>query len=121
MSVVAAPRILTVVAMSTWHRHLGHPGLDNLSSLSRSSFICCTGTKNDFCHACQLVKHIRLPFSSSSSHVEKAFELTHLDLWTSPIVSVSSSRYYLVILDDLIHYLWISPPLATPLGRCHPL
>jgi hypothetical protein len=30
----------------------------------------------------------------------------HLDLWTSPVVSVSGSKYYLVILDDFIHYLW---------------
>jgi hypothetical protein len=31
----------------------------------------------------------------------------HLDLWTSPIASVSGSKYYLVILDDFTHYLWI--------------
>jgi hypothetical protein len=30
----------------------------------------------------------------------------HLDLWTSPVVSVSSSKYYLLILDDFTHYLW---------------
>jgi hypothetical protein len=58
------------------------------------------------CHACQLGKHIRLPFSSSSNRVAKAFDLIHLDLWTSLIVSVSGSMYYLVILDDFTHYLW---------------
>jgi hypothetical protein len=47
MSTIAAPRILATVATSTWHRRLGHPGLDALSSLSRSSFIFCTST-NDF-------------------------------------------------------------------------
>jgi hypothetical protein len=30
----------------------------------------------------------------------------HLDLWTSPVVSVSGSKYYLVILADFTHYLW---------------
>jgi IS30 family transposase len=30
----------------------------------------------------------------------------HLDLWTSPVISVSGSKYYLVILDDFTHYLW---------------
>jgi hypothetical protein len=35
MSVVAAPRILAAVATSTWHRRLGHHGLDTLSILSR--------------------------------------------------------------------------------------
>jgi hypothetical protein len=55
-----------------WHRRLGHPGPDVLSSLSRSSFISCTSTTHDFCHACQLGKHTRLPFFSSSSHTKKA-------------------------------------------------
>jgi hypothetical protein len=37
--------------------------------------------------------------------VAKAFDLIHLDLWTSPVVSVSDSMYYLVILDDFTHFL----------------
>jgi hypothetical protein len=109
MSIDAAPRILAIVAMSMWHRRLGHPGPDAFSSASRSSFISCTSTTHDFCHACQLSKHTRLPFSNSTSHAEKAFDLMHLDLWTSLIVSVSSSKYYLVILDDFTHYLWTFP------------
>jgi hypothetical protein len=52
-TLTAIPHALTVVASTTWHRHLGHPGPDALSSLSRSSFIQCTGKKHDFCHACQ--------------------------------------------------------------------
>jgi hypothetical protein len=92
MSAIAAPRILAAVTTSTWHRRLGHPGPDALSSLSRSSFISCTSTTHDFCHACQLDKHTRLPFSSSSSRAEKDFDLLHLDLWTSLVVSVSGSK-----------------------------
>jgi hypothetical protein len=109
MSTIDAPRILVVIATSTWHRRLGHPGTDALSSLSRSYFISCTSTTHDFCHACQLGKHTRLSFSGSSSHAEKAFDLLHLDLWTSPVISVSGSKYYLVILDDFTHYLWAFP------------
>jgi hypothetical protein len=99
------PHVLTVVALATWHRRLGHPGLDALSSLSRSSFINCTTNKHDLCHVCQLGKHIRLPFPSSSNHAAKAFDLIHLDLWIPPVVSMSSSKYYLIILDDFTHYL----------------
>jgi hypothetical protein len=105
MSAVAAPHILAAVVMSMWHRRLGHPSTDTLSSLSRSSFISCTSSTHDFCHVCQLGKHTRLPFSSSSSRVKKVFDLLHLDLWTSPVVSMSSSKYYFVILDDFTHYL----------------
>jgi hypothetical protein len=107
MSTIATARILATLATSTWHRCLGHPGPDALSGLSRSSFISCTSTTHDFCHVCQLGKHTRLPFSSSSSHAEKVFDLLHLDLWTSPVISVSGSKYYLAILDDFTHYLWI--------------
>jgi hypothetical protein len=31
----------------------------------------------------------------------------HCDLWTSPVVSVSSYKYYLVILNDHSHFVWI--------------
>jgi hypothetical protein len=41
--------------------------------------------------------------------VEHAFDLMHLDLWTTPGVSVSGSKYYLVILDNFTHYLWTFP------------
>jgi hypothetical protein len=67
-ALAAVPHALTVVAPTTWHRHLGHPDHDALSSLSRSSFIQCTSNKHDFCHACQLGKHTKLPFCSSSHH-----------------------------------------------------
>jgi hypothetical protein len=83
-SVVAAlavvPHALTAVAPTTWHRRLGHPDLDALSSLSRSSSIQCISNKYDFCHACQLGKHTWLPFCSSSHHAEHVFDLMHLDL-----------------------------------------
>jgi hypothetical protein len=38
--------------------------------------------------------------------VEHLFDLIHLDLWTSPVVSVSGFKYYMVIPDDFTHYLW---------------
>jgi hypothetical protein len=91
-TLAAVPHALTVVAPTMWHRRLGHPGHVVLSSLSRSSFIQCTSNKHDFCHACQLGKHIRLPFCSSSHRAEHAFDLMYLDLWTSPVVSVSGSK-----------------------------
>jgi hypothetical protein len=53
-----------------------------------------------------LGKHTRFSFSSSSSRAEKTFDLLHLDLLTSSVISVSGSKYYLVILDDFTHYLW---------------
>jgi hypothetical protein len=61
------------------------------------------------CHACQLGRHVRLPFSSSNSRASANFDLIHCDLWTSPIPSVSGYKYYLIILDDCSHYSWTFP------------
>jgi hypothetical protein len=79
-ALAAVPHALIIVAPTTWHRRLGHPSPYALSSLSRTSFIQCTSNKHDFCHACQLGKHTRLPFCSSSHRAEHAFDLMHLDL-----------------------------------------
>jgi hypothetical protein len=73
---------------TTWHRRLGHPGRDALLQLSRSSDIRCSRPHDDhLCHACQLGRHVRLPFQSSSSHATRVFDLIHCDLWTSPVLS----------------------------------
>jgi hypothetical protein len=84
-----------------WHRRLGHIGHDALSRLVTSSAIPCNKIElESLCHACQLGRHVRLPFSSSNSHAIKNFDLIHCDLWTSPVISVSGYKYYLVVLDD---------------------
>jgi hypothetical protein len=38
----------------------------HVAASSRSSFIHCTSNKHEFCHACPLGKHTRIPFHSSS-------------------------------------------------------
>jgi hypothetical protein len=90
--------------------HLALPSwphmLDALSKLSSYSVISCHKNMHHFCHVWQLEKHARLPFSSSASRTTKPFDLVHCDLWTSSIISVSSSKYYLIIFDDFSHYLW---------------
>ena len=94
---------------TTWHRRLGHPGRDVLAQLSRSADV--PGTRvpaEPLCHACQLGHHVRLPFSSSS-HATHAFDLVHCDLWTSPVLSLSGYKYYLVVVDDFSHYSWTFP------------
>jgi hypothetical protein len=93
---------LAVTSSETWHRRLGHPG-----SSSNKFFHC--NKLTGLCNACQLGKHIRLPFSNSTSFSSAAFELIHCDLWTSPIVSVSGFKYYLIIIDDFSHFMWSYP------------
>jgi hypothetical protein len=83
---------------STWHHRLNHPGINVLSKLSHDSSV-----------ICQLGRHIRLPFVSSNSCADNIFDLIHCDLLTSPFVSVSGYKYYLVILNDHSHFVWTFP------------
>ena len=108
----SAPRFTALLAdaSSLWHQRLGHLGHEALSRLASASAISCNkNTSSPICHACQLGRHVRLPFGTSQSRALKIFDLIHCDLWTSPVPSVSGYKYYLVILDDYSHYLWTFP------------
>jgi hypothetical protein len=86
---------------------LGHLSPDVLSKLSNSLAITCLHGRDDsLCHACQLGRHIRLPFPIPSSRVVCPIDLVHCDLWISLVLSLSGYKYYLVILDDCTHYSW---------------
>ncbi|WVZ71910.1 LOW QUALITY PROTEIN: hypothetical protein U9M48_020441, partial [Paspalum notatum var. saurae] len=99
----------TTASSMTWHHRLGHPGRDALAQLSCGAAITCPQTTDEhLCHACQLGRHVRLPFPTSS-HASHIFNLIHCDLWTSPVPSISGYKYYLVVLDDFSHYSWTFP------------
>jgi hypothetical protein len=101
---------LLTASTSLWHRRIGRIGREALSKLISSSVISCNkDDSHHLCHACQLGRHTRLPFSTSTSRAPNNFDLIHCDLWTSPIVSVSGYKYYLVILNDCSHYIWTFP------------
>ncbi|GKB15753.1 ribonuclease H-like domain-containing protein [Tanacetum coccineum] len=68
---VTSPSPIThayLVSQHTWHQRLGHPGSEVLRHLISSSFISCNKEKPPvLCHACQLGKHVRLPFVKSET------------------------------------------------------
>ena len=111
LSVVRPLALTATVPSSTlWHRRLGHLGREALSSLVSSCAITCNKSDVEhLCHACQLGRHVRLPFPTSSSRAINNFELIHCDLWTSPVPSISGYKYDLVILDDCSHFLRTFP------------
>jgi hypothetical protein len=106
-STVAAPT--TLVASTTWHRRLGHPGVDTMSKLSNASSVVCSRRTHNLYHACQLGRHTCIPFVSSASHADNNFDLIHCDLWTLPIIIISGCKYYLVIRDDHSYFVWTFP------------
>ncbi|GJS48544.1 ribonuclease H-like domain-containing protein [Tanacetum coccineum] len=84
-----------VVSQHTWHQRLGHPGGEVLRRLVSSNFISYNKEKPPvLCHACQLGKHVRLPFVSSSTVISSCFDIIHSDVWTSPILSLSEAEYH---------------------------
>ena len=102
------PHLALTTGSSIWHRRMGHPG----SSIQRSLNSLFSSNKADMttmCHACQLGKHARLPFFSSSSIVTEPFQIIHSDIWTSPVLSNSGFKYYLLFLDHFSHYIWVYP------------
>ena len=98
-----------VVSSALWHSRLGHPAPAALASLNNISAISCNNAARGLCHACQLGKHTRLPFTNSLSSTSVPFELIHCDVSTSPVLSISGFKYYLVIVDDFTHYCWTFP------------
>jgi hypothetical protein len=90
-----------------WHRHLGHTGHDVISKVARVIPFS-NKEPSTLCHACQLGVTLVFPFSHHRL-VHLVLLSVHCHLWTSPIVSVSGFKYYLLILDDFSHYLWMFP------------
>nr|GEV80611.1 ribonuclease H-like domain-containing protein [Tanacetum cinerariifolium] len=65
----------------TWHQRIGHPESEVLCHLVSSDSISCNKEKLlVLCHDCQLGKHMKLPFVSSSSSVTLCFDIVHSDL-----------------------------------------
>ncbi|GJZ93660.1 ribonuclease H-like domain-containing protein [Tanacetum coccineum] len=104
----------------TWHQRLGYPGSEVLRRLVSSDSISCNKEKLPvLCHACQLGKHVKLPFVSSSSSVTSCFDIVHSDLWTSPIPSLSGFQYYVLFLDHYsVSRLIVPRPEGANIVRC---
>ncbi|GKE60862.1 ribonuclease H-like domain-containing protein [Tanacetum coccineum] len=99
-----------LVSQHTWHQRLGHPGGEVLRRLVSSNFISCNKEKPPvLCHACQLGKHVRLPFVSSDTVISSCFDIIHSDVWTSPIPSLSGFKYYVLFLDHYSQFVWVYP------------
>ncbi|GJT81924.1 ribonuclease H-like domain-containing protein [Tanacetum coccineum] len=87
------PTALIFVSPSTWHQRLGHPGNEVLCFLVSNNYISCNNSKSmTLCHACQLGKHVCLPFSLSDTIIESCFDIIHLDVWTSPETDIQEKE-----------------------------
>ncbi|GKB62530.1 ribonuclease H-like domain-containing protein [Tanacetum coccineum] len=99
-----------LVSQHTWNQRLGHPWGEVLRRLVSSNFILCNKEKPlVLCHACQLGKHVTLPFVSSDIVISSCFDIIHSDVWTSPISSLLSFKYYVLVLDHYSQFVRVYP------------
>jgi histone deacetylase 1/2 len=100
------------LSTSIWHDRLGHPGASILDSLRKNKMIECIASSklnSTFCTSCPLGKHIKMPFIDSDNFSFMPFDILHSDVWTSPVLSTSGHKYYVLFLDDHSNFLWTFP------------
>jgi transposase InsO family protein len=54
-------------------------------------------------------KEKKLPFHASTRVSTFPLQLTHTEIWTSPILSHTGFKYYIVFIDDFSRFAWIYP------------
>jgi hypothetical protein len=96
-----------------WHRRLAHVGMKNLHKLLKGEHILGLTNvhfeKDRVCSACQAGKQVGVhrPHKNIMT-TERPLELLHMDLF-GPIayISISGSKYCLVIVDDYSRFTWV--------------
>lgn len=61
---------------------------------------------SSLCNASQLSKHTCLPFYDSHS---LSVAPIHCDIRTSPVLNKTGYKYYMVLIDNYKHYIWVYP------------
>jgi len=97
--------------LSSWHSRLGHPSLPILNSVvSQFSLPLSNSQQKQWsCSDCLINKSHKLPFYSNTITSTQPLEYLYTDVWSSPIMSMDSYKYYLVIVDHFTRYTWLYP------------
>ena len=65
--------------------------------------------KDFSCTACLCNKSHKLPFSTSSLVSTHPLQIIFYDVWTSPIMSSTGFKYYVIFFDHFTKYIWFYP------------
>ena len=97
-----------MASIDLWHKQLSHPSLQITKLVLEVSVREQKTRLNKSCDVCQRAKQTRDKFLVSENNAKPIFELIHCDLWGSyRIVSSSGASYFLTIVDDFSHVVWI--------------
>jgi hypothetical protein len=96
-----------------WHAWFGHVNFNSLRKMASECLVLGLPTMEhveQICEACLIRKHTRAPFPQQvTRHVGRILELFHGDLCGSiNPATPSGNRYFLLLVDDYSHYMWIS-------------
>lgn len=107
---ITSPSYFASLASSLWHNCLGHPRPSILQSLHKNKFIISEhlNTKTIY-NSFVFGNHVKLSCNSSKNVTLMPFDILHVDLWTSPILSSSGHQFYILFLDEYSDFLWIFP------------
>ena len=97
--------------LPAWHHRLGHPSLSTFKHIL-SSFHLDVASPSNFnfnCNSCQCNKSHKLPFFSSTLSTSSPLEVIFTDVWTSPVISVTNCKYYIIFVDHFTKYIWLYP------------
>lgn len=98
-------------SLAIWHSRLGHPHTSVLNTIiSQFSLPLSHASQTSFsCSVCLSNKSHKLPFSQSFIVSTKPLEYVFSDVWSSPITSTDSHKYYLLFVDHYTRYSWLYP------------
>lgn len=91
-----------------WHHRLGHPS--KLAFSHHQLPVSGPSNKTWVCKSYQLGKSKQLSFSALSRVYASPLELIHLDIWTSPIPSMSGCGFYVIFVNDFSRFTWLYTP-----------
>lgn len=91
---------------TTWHNRFGH------ASDFVLKFVNCVKTliphQPKVCLICPMSKFTKLPYTLSSSHAEKSFDLVHVDTWGPyKVCTKQKYKYFLTLVDDNSRVTWL--------------
>ena len=110
---VAAPLAFNATCTSSTdeflllHYRLGHLSFQALGRKFPSLFASCCKDKLG-CDVCELAKHTRATYPSSSERSQNPFEVVHSDVWgPSVVTSLLGERWYVTFIDGFSRCTWL--------------